>query len=113
MSVDEVSSDLDLPEPPKRRSRWRTLALVFLAGPLALITSTLVMMAMPLWFPPGPARVDNIIVPLLVYPLIWACLLFHALLDEKLLRVAAVSIGLAGLSTLMIALKMLGMAFQA
>ncbi|MEM7427070.1 MAG: hypothetical protein AAF441_13320 [Pseudomonadota bacterium] len=113
MSVDELSPDTAPVDAQKRGSRWRTAAIVLLAGPLAIISATLVMMAMPLWYPPGPAKIDNIVVPLLIFPLIWAVLFFHALLDQRLLRVTAVTLAVGGVSALMITLKMLGMAFQA
>lgn len=57
---------------------------------------TLVMLAgMPLWLPGGAAGIDNLVMPLLLAPLIWAALFFHACLDRSLTRVALVAGALA------------------
>ena len=64
---------------------------VFLAGPGAVIVSLVFMGGMPLWLPRGAAGVDNLVLPLILIPLIWAALFFHACLDRRLVRVAAVA----------------------
>src|SRR3546814_3202649 len=46
---------------------------------------------MPLWLPGGAAGIDNLAVPLVLAPLIWAGLFFHACLDRSLARVALVA----------------------
>lgn len=80
--------------PPNRPARWTRIAL---AGPGAVVVAALVMLGMPLWLPPGAAAIDHVVLPLLILPLIWAALFFHACLDAKLWRVAAIALGLAAL----------------
>lgn len=74
-----------------RVQRWSRIAL---AGPGAVLVSLTVMAGMALWLPGGGAGIDNIVLPLLLVPLIWAVLFFHACLDRRLLRVAIVAGGL-------------------
>jgi len=68
---------------------------VALAGPGAIVVSLLVTLGMPLWVPAGVAKVDNLVLPLLLFPLIWAAVFFHACLDPRLGRVAAVALVLS------------------
>jgi len=39
-----------------------------------------------LWYPEGPAHINNIAVPIAVFPAIWAALFFYLMLDRKLGR---------------------------
>lgn len=71
--------------------KWSRIAL---AGPGAIITAIITMAGMALWLPSGSADIDNLVLPLVLVPLIWAALFFHACLDHRLSRVALVSIGL-------------------
>ena len=64
------------------------------AGPGAFIIALVIMAGMALWLPQGAAQIDNLVLPLILFPLIWAGLFFHACLDGKLARVAVVAIGL-------------------
>ncbi|WP_150293163.1 hypothetical protein [Sphingobium estronivorans] len=64
---------------------------LFLAGPGAVFVSLVIMGGMPLWLPRGAAGVDNLVLPLILVPLIWAALFFHACLDRRLARVAIVA----------------------
>jgi hypothetical protein len=75
---------------------------IFLAGPVVLIVSLLVVLGMPLWLPPGPGRVDNLVMPVAGLPLVWAILFFYALLDRKLWRVSLVAIALASLNLILL-----------
>lgn len=52
----------------------------FVAGPMTIAGAIVVMAAMPLWFPPGIAGIDHLILPILLLPGIWAALFFHAIL---------------------------------
>lgn len=61
-----------------------------LAGPLTLIMTLLIMAGMSVWIPAGAARLNNIALPVILFPLIWAAVFFYAVLDDKLPRVAAV-----------------------
>lgn len=71
--------------------RWLRIGL---AGPGAAIVAVVIMAGMTLWLPRGAAGIDNLVLPLVLFPLIWAALFFHACLDRKLSRIAAVAIGL-------------------
>ncbi|MGK2911080.1 MAG: hypothetical protein ACSLE1_14955 [Sphingobium sp.] len=71
--------------------KWSRIAL---AGPGAIIVAIVTMAGMALWLPGGAANIDNLVLPLVLVPLIWAALFFHACLDYRLARVAIVSIGL-------------------
>jgi len=75
---------------------WRKWTRILLAGPGAVLVALVVMAGMPLWLPGGAAGVDNLVlplvlVPLVLVPLIWASLFFHACLDRRLSRVAAIA----------------------
>ncbi len=83
--------------------RTRKGLRIAFAGPGAVIVAIVVMAGMTLWLPRGAAGIDNLVLPLVLVPLIWAGLFFHACLDSKLGRVALVALGLfavhAGLVT--------------
>jgi len=64
------------------------------AGPGAVVVALTVMAGMALWLPGGAAGVDNLVIPLVLAPLIWAGLFFHACLDPRLGRIAVVALGL-------------------
>lgn len=53
---------------------------VLVAGPLALIAAVSVLAAMPHWLPAGPGRIDNLVFPVIAFPLIWAIMFFYACL---------------------------------
>lgn len=71
--------------------KWTRIAL---AGPGAVIAAIVVMAGMALWLPGGAAGIDNLVLPLVLMPLIWAVLFFHACLDRSLARVALVALAL-------------------
>ncbi|MEM8654311.1 MAG: hypothetical protein AAGF36_06160 [Pseudomonadota bacterium] len=87
--------------PPRRAS----LILWGLAGPGVLLAASSIMAAMPLWWPRGAGGIDHLIVPLLVFPAIWAVLFFYVVLTRNVVRAAAV---LAGLTALNGGLAMMG-----
>lgn len=62
-----------------------------LAGPGAIVVTLSLLAGMPLWLPGGAAGIDNLAFPLVLAPLIWAMLFFHACLDRNLARVALVA----------------------
>lgn len=78
-----------------------------LAGPVALLCSVAVMAGGARWIPKGPAHIDNIVLPVVLFPAIWAALFFYCSLDRKLGRAWAVVIGLLLLNGGMIASAML------
>jgi hypothetical protein len=69
--------------------RW---SRVLLAGPGAVLVTVVVMAGMALWLPGGRAGIDNLVLPLVLAPLIWAVLFFHACLDRNIGRVALVAL---------------------
>lgn len=76
-------------------SPWaRKWTRIGFAGPGAVIVALVIMAGMSLWLPGGAAGIDNLVWPLILFPLIWAALFFHACLDARLGRVALVAIGL-------------------
>lgn len=60
----------------------------WLAGPVAFILAVLVMLGMAIWFPRGAAGLNNVVLPLVAFPLIWAVIFFYAYLDRNTKRVA-------------------------
>lgn len=87
---------------------WRKWIRILFAGPGAVIVTLVVMAGMPLWLPGGAAGVDNLVLPLVLAPLIWAALFFHACLDSKLARVGIAAIALLVLHGGLVAFKLLG-----
>jgi len=80
----------DISSSPRRRLWMR----VILAGPVAILVALTLLAGMPLWLPGGAAGIDNLAIPLILAPLIWAGLFFHACLDRNLTRVALIAAGL-------------------
>lgn len=74
--------------------RTRKWIRIGFAGPGAAIAAVAVMAGMALWLPRGSAGIDNLVLPLVLFPLIWSALFFHACLDSRLGRVALVACGL-------------------
>ncbi len=64
---------------------------ILLAGPGAIVVTLALLAGMPLWLPGGAAGIDNLAFPLVLAPLIWALLFFHACLDRSIARVATVA----------------------
>ncbi|AYJ88009.1 hypothetical protein D3Y57_14115 [Sphingomonas paeninsulae] len=75
------------------------------AGPGAVIVALVVMAGMALWLPRGAAGIDNLVLPLILVPLIWAALFFHACLDRRIGRVALIAISLFAVHATLIAAK--------
>lgn len=67
-------------------TRW------LLAGPGALLAALATMAAMPVWLPGGAAGIDDIALPILLTPLLWAIPFFYACLEENLPRGVAVTL---------------------
>lgn len=66
--------------------RYFSSGRFWLAGPATLIISVLAMAATSLWFPEGDARINNLVVPMVLFPLFWACIFFYVLLERELRR---------------------------
>ncbi|MEM8790184.1 MAG: hypothetical protein AAGE80_01100 [Pseudomonadota bacterium] len=68
-------------------TRW------ILALPGALIASVLTMATMPLWMPQGGAQIDHIVMPVVLFPLIWVVFFMYCCMEENLPRGSLVMIG--------------------
>lgn len=64
----------------------RNWGRVVLAGPLAFLCAFALVCAASVWLPPGPAMIDNIAIPLVLFPAIWAALFFYCYLASNLTR---------------------------
>ena len=67
-----------------------TLTRWLLAGPGAVILGLVTMCAMAVWMPAGSAGVNNIAIPIILTPLLWAVPFFYATLEPNLERATAV-----------------------
>ncbi|SEQ19733.1 hypothetical protein SAMN04488038_104252 [Solimonas aquatica] len=65
-----------------------------LAGPLAALCAALIMAGGALWLPRGAAGIDNLVLPILAFPAIWAVLFFYACLTRHLRRAYALLLAL-------------------
>lgn len=74
-----------------------TLVRWLLAGPGAILAGLATMAAMPLWLPAGAAGVNDVALPIILTPLLWAVAFFYAVLARDLVRatvvLSAVAIG--------------------
>lgn len=80
-----------MPDVVQSAPRYALLWRFLLAGPGAIVVTLTLLAGMPLWLPSGAAGIDNLAVPLVLAPLIWAMLFFHACLDRNLARVALIA----------------------
>ena len=76
---------------------------VSLAGPWTIVSSVVTMAGMATWLPKGAAQVDNLILPLVLFPLIWAFFFFWACLDSRLIRAVAVNFAATGVHAALLA----------
>jgi len=44
------------------------------------------MAAMSLWLPSGKAEVDHLVLPLVMFPLIWSAVFFYVILEKNIKR---------------------------
>jgi hypothetical protein len=87
--------------------RPRLWPRIVLAGPLAFIAAGLIMGGGALWLPEGPAKIDNLLLPIVLFPAIWALVFFYACLDRRIGRAYAVVLAAALLNAALIALNLL------
>lgn len=87
--------------------KFRKWVRIGFAGPGAVVIAIAVMAGMTLWLPAGAAGIDNLVLPLVLVPLIWAGLFFHACLDSKLGRIALVAVSLLAIHSGLVAHKFL------
>ncbi len=57
-----------------------------LIGPLSLVAACLTMVGGAIWLPEGRAQVNNLILPVVLFPLLWTVFFLYACLDKKLAR---------------------------
>ncbi|MCD2324282.1 hypothetical protein LQ953_09685 [Sphingomonas sp. IC-56] len=92
---------------PSPQRQWTR---VLLAGPGAILVTLVLLAGTPLWLPGGAAGIDNLALPLVLAPLIWALLFFHACLDRNLARVALIAGTLLLIHGGMVAARFMGSA---
>lgn len=63
-----------------------------LAGPIAFILAIVTMAAMPFWLPEGPAGVDHLAMPVIIFPLIWTVTLMYPCLDDNVPRATLIMV---------------------
>lgn len=61
-----------------------------LAGPGAVLAGLATMAAMPLWLPAGAAGVNDVALPIILTPLLWAVPFFYAVLARDVVRATAI-----------------------
>ena len=76
----------------ERRRLWSRVAL---AGPVVFVCAALVMCGGALWLPKGPAGIDNLVWPIVLFPLLWTAMFLYSCLDVRLGRAWLVVLGLA------------------
>ena len=81
-----------------------------LAGPVCFAASAAAMAGGVLWIPKGVAQIDNLVLPMVLFPAIWAVVFFYDCLDRNLLRAWAVTLGLLLGNAAMIAVHLHGAA---
>jgi len=89
-------------------SRARLWSRGVLAGPVVFACAALLMCGGALWVPGGAARIDNLVLPMVLFPAIWATLFFYACLDRRLDRAWAVVSALSLLHAAAIAWQLIG-----
>ena len=79
---------------PRAAVRWiderPVLVRWLLAGPGAIVAGLATMAAMPLWMPAGSAGVNDVALPIILTPLLWAVPFFYAVLARSLVRATLV-----------------------
>lgn len=88
--------------PARKTGKGRAWSRGMLAGPVCFIVSALVMAGAALWAPEGSAHINNIIVPIVLFPAIWALLFFYLMLDRKLGRAWLVALVLLAVNASLI-----------
>ncbi|MEM7667833.1 MAG: hypothetical protein AAF317_01620 [Pseudomonadota bacterium] len=69
-------------------TRW------LVGGPGAFVASILIIAVMPLWLPKGAAQIDHIVVPIVLFPLIWCLIFLYTCLEENLPRSVVIMVTL-------------------
>lgn len=78
-----------------------------LAGPIALVAAFLAMAGSALWLPQGRAEVNNLVLPVVLFPLLWTGLFLYACLDRRLKRAYGVILALVAVNVMLLAWHLL------
>ena len=79
-----------------------------LIGPLSLVAACLTMVGGAVYLPEGQAHINNIVLPVILFPLLWTVFLLYACLDKKLARAYAVIGVLVLVNAALVAQHLLG-----
>lgn len=80
----------------------------WLAGPATLIVSIIIMAAMSLWLPEGQGKINHVVFPVVLFPLIWAAVFFYVVLGKNIKRVGTVMLALFVLNGLPVLASIMG-----
>ncbi len=80
----------------------------WLSGPSTLLVSLEIMLAMAVWFPAGIGNVNNIMMPLIMFPLIWSVLFFYTYLTPVMQRAWWLLLTLVAINSAILAYQFLG-----
>lgn len=65
-----------------------------LGGPVTLIVTLAIMAGMTVWWPAGGAGIDQVAMPIILFPVIWVCVFVYAVLEDHLGRGCLVMVAL-------------------
>lgn len=66
--------------------RYLSSSRFLMAGPMTLITAIFSMAAMSLWLPVGQSEINHLVLPLVLFPLIWSAIFFYTILESDIKR---------------------------
>jgi hypothetical protein len=75
---------------------------VLLAGPISFLAALCIMAGGSRWIPAGAANIDHLVVPVVLFPALWASLFFYTSLSRRLMRAYALVLSLTALSVAMV-----------
>lgn len=81
----------------------------WLAGPIALLLSILFMASMSLWLPKGAAGINHLVLPIILFPLIWSVFFFYAVMADNKKRMVIVMLSLLLLCGGLVTASFMGM----
>lgn len=88
-------------------ANWRW-PRIFLVGPLVFLSAFLAVCGASVYLPAGPAKIDNVAIPLVLFPAIWALLFFYSYLDSRLIRAYTVVLLVLGANFALVLLHISG-----
>ena len=88
-------------------ANWRW-ARIILSGPLVFLSAFLAVCGASVYLPAGAAKIDNIAIPLVLFPAIWALLFFYSYLDSRLVRAYTVVLVVLAANLTLVALQVTG-----